>query len=199
MLPSGYTLSWVSGPDPELLLLSEAKDHLRVKSDAEIQLVQQKLRAARIAVESEIGKPVGRQVFETKLTAWPALLVFPRLPFIELVSIYYTKEDGTVVAFYDPAASPPVDPATFTVQSGGDFRFGELHFDPLETWPTATLARGWPITIRFTAGIESLPPNLRDAWLLKLELLYDRNVLNAELLDRAFRALCSPSAIETIT
>jgi len=204
-----YTLAWVSGPETELLTLAEAKDHLRVTTETEVQVVQEKLRAARMAIEGEIGKPIGEQVFEMKLRCWPWwVLRFPRLPFIEIVSITYEVNDDSLspaeqtITFYNPAASPPVDPATFTVHSGGDFYYGELNLKSGETWPDETLAYGWPITVRFKAGVTTLRPNLRSAWLLMLGHLWEHREAVTEgamaELPLAIRSLCASETVDSI-
>jgi uncharacterized phiE125 gp8 family phage protein len=141
-----------------------SKINLGSPADADEQTyIESLFPAARKAVEAIIHRPIGTQEFELGLSRFPLLWVleFPKAPLISIKTIKYTKDDGTVITWYDSTASPVVDPAMFVVETGCEP--GALFMKSQQAWPSDLLMYGFPVKIRFTAGIDPVPENLLQA------------------------------------
>jgi uncharacterized phiE125 gp8 family phage protein len=119
--------------------------------------------AARKAIENVIHRPIGVQEFEMGLSKFPYLWVLElrKSPLVAIKTIKYTKDDGTTVTWYDSTASPVVDPGAFTIETSSDP--GAIFMKSLGAWPTGILQNGFPVKIRFTAGIDPIPDDLMQA------------------------------------
>lgn len=160
------------------------------QSGIEDAYVESLIPAARHAIEKKIGKPIGEQTFEMGIGQWPygsygfewnwnagtsygyaaqdlvrssapwgERLEMPLPPLIGVDSISYTKDDGSVVTWYDVTVSPQVDPGTLVIETGS--LPGAIFLKSGKTWPTDLMQVGYPIKIRFRAGITPVRDDLR--------------------------------------
>lgn len=146
----------------EPLEVAEVVVHKRIDlgltgDTTEEDYIKSLITAARVAVEDMIGKPIGEQEFELGLTHFPCgwILELPRFPLISVETIKYTKLDGTVVTWYDSTASPVVDPSAFTIEDGSEP--GAIFLKPTIAWPSDIMVNGFPLKIRFKAGMTDIP------------------------------------------
>ena len=169
-----FLLNLITDAVDEPVTLAQAKDHLRIDGTTEDAYIQSLIYAARKAIEGEINRPIGEQTFELGISKWPDLKIeLPRLPFQSLISIKYTVEAGTVTTLHDTESSPAVESEIFHTDEGDDYTPGTLYLKSGESWPSDTLAPGYPIRIRFTAGITDLSEDLYHAHLLTLAHLFE--------------------------
>jgi uncharacterized phiE125 gp8 family phage protein len=163
-----YYVNRIADAEDEPLTLADAVVHRRIDLGSPADTIEQDyveslFPAARKSIENIIHRPIGSQVFELGMTNFPCgwIIELPMSPLIAIQTIKYTKQDGTVVTYYDSTASPVVDPATFTVETGSDP--GAIFLKSTEAWPTDILANGFPVKIRFTAGYVEVPDPLLQA------------------------------------
>jgi hypothetical protein len=133
--------------------------------------------AARKAVEAIIHRPIGTQTFEYGMTGFPCggyVIELPKAPMQSLLSVAYRKDDGTTVTLYE-AASPVVEPTTFVIETG--CQPGALFLKSGNSWPTDILMNGFPVKIRFTAGIDPVPADLLQYLRLIFGFFYENREL----------------------
>jgi uncharacterized phiE125 gp8 family phage protein len=155
--------------EDEPLTLADDLIHSRIDlgspaNSGEQAYVESLFTAARKCVEGIIHRPIGLQEFEYGASAFPCggyVIELPKSPLVSILSVKYTKDDGNTVTLYDGTASPVVQPTTFVIETGCDP--GALFLKSGESWPTDVLLNGFPVKIRFTAGITDIPKDLMQA------------------------------------
>lgn len=162
----------------EPLTLDDEVIHSRIDlgspADSDEQTyVESLFPAARKAIEEVIHRPIGVQEFELGMTRFPCgwIIELPKPPLVAIKSIKYTKQDGTVVTLHDITASPVVTSTIFTVETGSTP--GAIFLKATEAWPSDILSNGFPVKIRFTAGIDPVPANLMQAMRYAFGHFYD--------------------------
>ncbi len=167
----------ISGPTNELVTIDEAKDHCYIIHDEDDQILYGLIIAARKAIENRIGKLIGEQTVELGLSYWPydcypVRIELPRPPARELLSIKYTLQDLTETTLVDLEASPQITSDIYVFDTLG--LPGGIYLRSGESWPTDILAEGFPIRIRYKAGIVegAHMENLRLLILLVVGYLY---------------------------
>ena len=147
---------------------------------AEQAYVESLFPAARKIVESIIGKPIGVQEFEYMLTAFPcgAIIELPRPDVSSVVSIKYKKDDGTTVTYYDSSASPAIDPDTLEIEMG--CTPAAIFLKAGESWPIENLSVGFPVKIRFMAGLATIPGDVMQAMRMVFGYLYENREIASE-------------------
>lgn len=145
----------VSPPTVEPVLLEEAKAHLRVLHDAEDELIESLISAARQYAEGYTRRSLVPQTWRLTLDAFPRGPIYlPRPPLIEVVEVAYT--DGNGVARTVADFSTILHPARpFIAPAYG------------AEWPIARDSYG-AVTVTYRAGYPVLPEALREAVLLLL-------------------------------
>lgn len=134
--------------------------------------VESLFKAARRAIEGVIGKPILEQEFELGLPGFCDWIIeLPKFPLIAVESIKYTLQDGTVRTLHDATASPVITSTIFTVETGSTP--GAIFLKSTEAWPSDILANGYPVKIRFTAGIQEVPGDLLQAMRLAFGQMYE--------------------------
>lgn len=142
--------------------LSIAKQHLRIDSTDEDELVDLYIRAAADTIEGPEGAGIAlnSQQWDLWLDCFPAEIKIPIGPLIQVDAITYTDTDGAEQTF--ASANYEVDALQGLVR-------------PVEgqSWPTTDQVYN-AIKVRFTAGYSSgeLPSDLQAALLLILGHLY---------------------------
>lgn len=160
----------------ELVKLNDLKTQCQIDitETAFDAALTQALLAARHAIENQISRPIGEQLFELGLSYWPYDLrsefcysawkiPLPRPPLIAVDTIKYTKQDDSVVTWYNGTASPVINPG-LNIEASADP--GEIFLKFATTWPSDVLAYGYPIKIRFRAGLTTIPEDLKNAVLI---------------------------------
>lgn len=149
-----YSITKITDAASEPITLEKAKQHLNIADDVTAfdDYIGGLITAARLAVEKEIHRPIGEQVYELGLRMWPTVIRFPFPPLLDVKKISYRAvgEDAFTVLL-DTGAQPPVPYAAVLWDTSGDP--GELWLRPTAVWPATVLDQGFPIRIRYTAGI----------------------------------------------
>lgn len=175
--------------DDELVKLADQKVQCQIDADETgfDAALTAAVSAARHAIENQIGRPIGVQRFEYGLSYWPSDLRsalhceewkirLPRPPLVQLETIKYTKQDGSIVTWYDGTASPVINPGLIVEASADP---GEVFLKFGTTWPIDVLAYGYPVKIQYRAGIETITADLKNALLmLGAHLFVNREAVN---------------------
>jgi uncharacterized phiE125 gp8 family phage protein len=86
----------LAGPAVEPVLLAEAKAHLRLDDDAEDDLLDAMIGAARLAVETEIRRVLITQSWRAVFATWPqAGVILPVRPVLDVDEVRALDRDGT--------------------------------------------------------------------------------------------------------
>lgn len=142
-----YSLQRVSGPTVQPLTVEMVKSHLNMEdltlTDQETELLELKIRAARIEAETALGRLIGPQVWTIALDHWPypSMWRLPLEPLISVDSIEYTDDDGAVTV-YD------ADDYLTSVASNS------LWLKRGSVWPSVILAPQAGVKITATFGLE---------------------------------------------
>lgn len=176
-------------PAAEPLTLEDAKAHLRITHDADDDVINALIRAARAMCESDTGLALITRGYSLYLDAWEHdILSLPRPPLASVFAInVYDAEDNAAVF---PATSYTVDTAA---------KPGRIAMTGAPPMPGRNLSG---IEIEFTAGFgsgpEDVPQNLREGMKRLVAYLYmnrgdgeEEAVLHsgAALLFRPFRVM----------
>jgi len=153
------------------LTLDEVKDHLRLMPGDTLQddYLTRLLKAARQKVEDMTNRKFVTQTWNLNLTGWPS--------------------DDHIDLPVAPIQSVPSTGITYKMTTGNSTTFSSTNWDAdtvaepgqvilrsEASWPSATLYRTNPITIRFTAGYTTaskVPEPLRQATLLLISHYYE--------------------------
>lgn len=192
----------VTAPTEELLTLEQARLHLRIDADGsppehpDDDRVERLIRTVRQNLdgyEGWLGRALSTQVWDLYLDCFADRIKIPLPPLQSVDGIFYRDPDsGNEVEFTD-------SPAVYRVLPGEP---SYLKLLDGEAWPVHQAVPD-SVRIRFTCGyqVSESPPDsaalvvpdaIRDAMLLKVEALYDKNPQNADLLERSADALLLP-------
>lgn len=179
--------------ESEPLSIADEVVHSRLDSPAdsgELDYITSLFPAARKIVESIIHRPIGVQEFEYMMVSFPcgSIMEFPRTDVTEVKTIKYMKLDGSVTTYYDSTASPVVDPGTFILETG--CTPPAIFLKSGESWPLDILQTGFPVKIRFMAGldVDSLPADLMQMLRLVFGYLYENREIAIETPTRSIIA-----------
>lgn len=151
------------------ITLAQAKEFLRVTSTSEDALITSLAAAAVAWVEKYTGlKFTVASVSET-LEDFPAWIDVTVRPLVSVTSITYIDQDG--------ASQTVVDPLPI----------GNRIYAPSAGWPSRRLQT--PVVVVYTAGLATMPEDLRVAALLLVGEFYDKRSSAAEPSDMV-EALC---------
>lgn len=159
----------ITKPTGEPITLSEAKIQLRVDHDDEDGEILRKLAGARVAVEKIHGRAYITRTLALNLDEFPSknsgLILLPRPPASEIVSIKYWDPDGAeqTMDAADYEFDPYSEPARLRPAYGS-------------SWP-ATETRFAAIEIQWKAGFgddpTDVPEDFREAIKIALSDLYE--------------------------
>lgn len=161
-------LNLVTPPAREPVLLSEAREHLRVDGSAEDTLIAARLTAARMHVEAVTGRQMMPATWELQSDGFPeGAITLPRSPVISVESIAYLDTAG---------ALQTLAPSNYVLLAGSSPTADPAQIVPAfaKTWPAAT-AMPNAVRVRFLAGYadeNAVPQPLKAAILLVLGDLY---------------------------
>lgn len=182
--------STVTGPTVEPVTLAEARTHLRItSSDLDAQIAAQ-IIAARVHVENVTRRALLNQTVDFSWDYdWPqdsfgASLVIPLQPLVSVTSVSYVPDGG---------GSATLSSTYYQVVTNDEFSRIVPAYD--YTWP-AVRCQPNAITVRAVVGYgataSSVPEPLRQAILLHVELLHDRDPLAKSVLEAARDTLLEP-------
>lgn len=160
-------------PTVEPIGLDEAKLHCRIDHDAEDQLINNLIAAAREFTEQLCG-PLITQTWEQYEDSWPSgaklIIGKPRLLTVPTgvgEGIIYTDINGV---------GATLSAASYTVDTVNEHRPGVVLLEGY-SWPTVSLYAANPIKITFTCGYgaagTAVPPAIRQAMLLLIGHWYE--------------------------
>ena len=150
----------VTAPDT-VVSLEEAKDHLRVRHNAEDALIEGMVAAATSHIDAPhgwLGRAIGMQTLEVGLPTWCIAENFalPYPPLIEIVSITYQDAQRQPVT----VAADRYEVIDGLVEAVGDV-----------AWSAARPAKNG-LRVRYRAGYLTVPASIRAAILLMVGDLY---------------------------
>lgn len=157
----------ITGPTVEPVQLGEAKLHLRVDHDEDDALITWLITAAREQVEAMSRRALAPQTLELRMSAWPGddAILLPRPPLTAVTSIKYTDTDNVEAT---------VAASSYTVHTAPEP--GGVWLKYGQSWPSASLAPGPSIAVRYTAGygVGACPGRYRQAILLLVGHWYEQ-------------------------
>jgi uncharacterized phiE125 gp8 family phage protein len=135
-------LKRISGPASELVTVADVKLHTHIDYDVEDTLIENWIKAARIAAEDYQGRAYYTQVYDLYFDSFPcSVFEIPRPPLVSVDSLKYYDTANTEYDFdlndliIDTSSEPGRISLGYSVQ-----------------WPTVTLRPINGVKIRFTAG-----------------------------------------------
>jgi len=173
-----YSLKRTSDPAVEPVTVAEAKKHLRLTLNDDDSLIANAITAARQAVERDTGKSLITQTWRLKMDMWPTngITLFHG-PVQSVTSVTYVNDAGSSTTW---------NSSEYDVLSDGIP--GHIHPAWNYDWPEV---RGdyKGISVVYVTGYgdtgSSVPYELRQAVLLRLEMFYDGE--NQQLVDAYHR------------
>ncbi len=193
-------LTLITGPAVEPLSLAEAKAHLRVTVPDHDAIIAGHILAARRYAEGYMRGALITQTWDyTVDNSWPyqrveyghcfaayvSRIELPLGPVQSVTSVSYLDENG---------ATQTLSGSLYTLHKDRPVAFIAKAYNA--DWPAV---RNVPaaITIRFVCGYlpEAVPDDLRAALLMHVELLFDRNTNQRELLEGSRDNLLDPHRI----
>ena len=153
----------ITGPATEPITYDEAKLHLRVDTDDEINSIERLIVSARQQAEHETKRALITRTLELGLDCWPARIELPHPPLASVTSIKYVDTAGTLQT---------LDPSDYLVDSYSE----PARIVPAygKVWP---LIRHQPnaIVVRYVAGYgaaSDVPTAIKNWMLLKIGTMY---------------------------
>jgi uncharacterized phiE125 gp8 family phage protein len=149
----------VATPPQPVVSFQEAKDHLRVRHDDEDMLIETYVAAATASLDGPagwLGRALGRQELEATDDVFRDCMRLPYPPILDVVSIKYLNAGGVEATIL---------PSEYEMRGSliGS-AFGKR-------WP-AVLAHPGSVRIRYWAGYDEVPAQVRAAILLMVGDLY---------------------------
>lgn len=146
------TVKIVTPPSVEPVSLAELREQLRIDHDDEVAILLQKISAARRHVESLTGLALAPATFDLTLDRFPAAeIAIPKAPLVSVTSVSFIGADGIEAVV--SASNYVVDTA---LPQGWIVPVSDF------SWP-ATMATINAVRVRFVAGYETPPENLKEA------------------------------------
>lgn len=176
-----------TAPLIEPVTLTEALNHLRVNTTEDNAMVAAQITAARMWAESYTRRAFINQTWDLKLDYdWPSRIYLPVAPLSSVTSITYLDTAG---------ASQTLASSQYLVRETGSEGIPYIVPAYDVEWPSVYYVPE-TITVRFVAGYgataATVPDPIKQAILLHVELLYDRNPVNRELLESARNTMLDP-------
>jgi uncharacterized phiE125 gp8 family phage protein len=188
------SLKLYSGPAGEPVLLSEAKQHLRVDISTDDTYIEALIKVARETCETITRRALISQTWDMVLDEFPALdwISFPFPPLQSVTSVSYTTLAGV---------TSTVSSSTYVVDTYSEP--GRLRLKSGYAWPGDSLKELAGVTIRFVCGYglirTSVPESIRQAMLLLIGHYYENREqvvigqgVSIQKLPQGFEALLWP-------
>lgn len=178
----------IDGPDSYPVTLTEVKAHLDIDYDERNAPLTAYIKAATGKLERRCARSFTEQTWELR-TVFPAAgqsIEIPRPPMMSVTTFTYIDDDGDTQTLEED-----VD---FLVIEGGD---NAATLMPVDVWPTDAYDRPDAVRIRFVAGWEDVPEDLKEA----IKLLvghYENNRENVILQPTRQELAVLPDGVEAI-
>jgi uncharacterized phiE125 gp8 family phage protein len=183
-------LSLVSGPTTEPVTLGETKAHLRIDGADDDALIAGYILAARRYAEGYTRRAFVTQTWDYTIDRqWPYVqsdcylvrrITLPLPPLQSVSSITYVDNDGNTQTLAADQYVVKTDDTSGVIEPAYNV-----------TWPDVRWQLS-AVTVRFVAGWTQIPDEIRTAIMLHVEILFDRNPNDRELLESARDCLLDP-------
>jgi uncharacterized phiE125 gp8 family phage protein len=186
------SLSLITPPAVEPILLDEAKSHCKVEIDKDDALITALIIAARQHAENVTGRQFITATWALKLGCWPCWIDVPRAPLLNVpaVAITYLDTAGATqtLAINQYRVDAPVGPtaARGTIERA----FGV-------TWPTLYSVSN-NVTVTFTAGYGATPDTVPQAIKQALLLMIGHWYINRESVITGTISVQLPQAVDAL-
>lgn len=150
-----YQVRVITAPAVEPVSLTEAKIDLRVDHNADDDLIQSLIVAARQEAEELSRRALVNRTLELSLAGWPCdnLIRLPFPPLVSVTSITYLSYANV------PAVMPIADYIAVT-----DVEPGVITLAYAKVWPTEQLRTVAPIRVRYVAGYGATAATVPDRY-----------------------------------
>lgn len=140
-------LKVVTAPTSEPITLAEAKLQCRVDTDADDDLIELMISAAREYAEQKTERALARQTLGLYLDDWPedGDIMLPRPPFVSITHVKYVDEDGTLQT---------IDSGNYAIDTGAGQDVSWLMPAYDYTWPSHRDVAN-AVEIQYQAGYAS--------------------------------------------
>lgn len=134
----------------EPISLTEAKNHLRVDTTDDDDLITALVTVAREYVETATNRTLINQTRHHYLHDWPSgnVLRLPEVPLVSVTSVQYTDDDNSTSTF---------GTANYYVDTYGDNGIGCIVLNDGSSWPSDTLRETNAVHVTYVAGYGSVP------------------------------------------
>ena len=164
-----YNASRSVDPTLEPVTVGQAKDHLRVATSVDDTVIAMLIASSRLQVERDTGKSLITQTWELALDCFPSVGDYIRLdygPVQSITSIYYNDSNGNATLW---------DSSNYQLKNTGNPALVIPAYNG--SWPTDYAEERRGITVTYVTGYganhTTVPAELRQAVLLRVEMLYD--------------------------
>ena len=174
-------LSLVTATSGQVLTLQSLKDHIKVTTDDEDQLLREYLDTATRLCEELIDghRQFLAATYDVPVECfWEGLLRLPRPPLASVTHLKYYDTNGTqqtLASTYYTVRTPWRQPGT-------------IERAPNQVWPSVETDRNYPITIRIVTGygaMTAVPPEAKQAVKMVATRLYEsRGCIDDEILKK---------------
>lgn len=150
----------IIAPSTEPITLDEAKAQLRFTSDAEDSIISSLIVAARDLCESETGRALMPQTWESSHCGFWNGMCLNRAPVASIASIKYTDANGTEQTLAD---------TEYMLDNASD-AFARVVLAPNKSWPPSYFGIN-TVRIRYLAGYanaDAVPQALKQWMLLQI-------------------------------
>ena len=159
----------ITGPTLEPVLVTEAKDHLRVTINEDDGLISSYIITAREEVEDWTRRTIMTQTWDYYLNQFPAGNAII-LPFGNLQTVTHVKYTDS-----DAAVTTMVVTTDYLVETNGEGH-GRIVLPPDTSWPTDVLYSTKPIVIRMVCGWTTqalVPAKIKSAIKILVAQMYE--------------------------
>jgi uncharacterized phiE125 gp8 family phage protein len=157
----------VTGPT-EVLSLVDAKLHLRVEDSENDAVITAMVAAATADIDGRdgwLGRALKPQTWDLKLDGFPCGHIrLPLPPLISVTSVEYIDIDGITQTF---------SATKYHVSGAGGRNPARISLRAYEQWPLTAYRWPEPVTVRFEAGYEIVPPDIVNAIKLQVSQYYE--------------------------
>jgi uncharacterized phiE125 gp8 family phage protein len=160
----------ITPPSVEPVTLAEAKQHLRVDTDADDALIASLVSAAREECEHLLERALAPQTLQLLLDEWPVAIQLPKPPLVSVTSVEYVDPTGALVVL--PGSQYALDQG-----QEPSWLLPAIDVDWPETAQFANVVR-----VEYVAGYEAAdcPPLIKQWIKLRVGTLYAYREADAE-------------------
>jgi uncharacterized phiE125 gp8 family phage protein len=166
-------LSLISGPNPEPVDTTDAKNYLRIDTSADDDLIDSLIHAARMWVENYTGRALITQTFDQLFRGLPASgapLVLAKAPVASVTNITYLDENGV---------SRTLASSNYALRTTAGPMAGRALIEVSSTFTAPSLysEAEYPVIVRTVCGYgnpSTVPQGMKAAIMLLLGDMYEQ-------------------------